>query len=287
MPAVPVAPPDSRSILGAPSGTTRRGLFAEYARAHGTAGIALAAAWSLVAVGLMGLLVTFDIVHIAHGEASAEVIVLSAFIVALLWLLSIVEGSELAVARLLGVHPSRIRDPQARATLEKVQADPKSFFNGRQALVVTSIVALTLAVTQIAKLHQPPHASGHDLISFLRTWPVQAALLFGFPNFIVLWWSQLYPKLRAASNAPVRFSLVSYQFVIKMCIRIESTTHLGAPTSVLGILRDRVLLTGVAKDAAAMETIPDEDRPGGIQSAPTIHQTRTLMFPRNAEEHLS
>ena len=177
---------------------------------------------------------------------------------ALLWLLSIVEGSELAVARLLGTDPQRLPVSSTRETLGRIQRDPKSFFNGRQALVVTSIVAMTLSVAQIAKLPGSPSTAGHEFVSFLQAWPVQAAFIFGFPNFIVLWISQLYPKLRAASDPPGRFGLASYQLVVRVCMWLEHTTHLGAPTSMLGILRDRVLLTGVAVDAVAMEPMEGE-----------------------------
>jgi hypothetical protein len=186
------------------------------------------------------------------------------FVVALLWLLSIVEGSELAVARLLAMDPQRLPTPSAADTLSRVQRDPKTFFNGRQALVVTSIVAMTLSVAQIARLPAPPSSDGRQLVSFLLGWPAQAALLFGFPNFIVLWVSQLYPKLRAASDAQGRFTLASYQLVMRSCMRLEQITQLGAPTSMLGIVRDRLLLTGVAVDAVAMEAIEDqgEHKPG-------------------------
>ncbi len=209
--------------------------------------------WSIVAVCLMGLLALFDVAQVAYGQNGAEAIALTVLVLALLWLLSIVEGSELAVARLLGTDPQRLRTPAAQETLRRIQADPKTFFNGRQALVVTSIVAMTLSVAQIAKVHVAPGAPGHELVSFLRAWPIQVALVFGFPNFIVLWISQLYPKLRAASDAPGRFILASYQLVVRGCLWLERTTHLGAPTSMLGILHDRVLLTGVATDAVAME----------------------------------
>jgi hypothetical protein len=170
------------------------------------------------------------------------------------------------VARLLGTDPQRLPLASSRETLERVQRDPKAFFNGRQALVVTSIVAITLAVGQIAKVHQPTGDPGAGITRVLHAWPLQAALVFAFPNFIVLWISQLYPKLRAAADAPGRFMLVSYQFVVRACMWIERKTRVGAPTSILGILRDRVLLTGVAADAVAME--PVERAPYAITTAP-------------------
>ena len=200
------------------------------------------------------------------GHSGSESIALTVFVLALLWLLSIVEGAELAVARLLGTDPQRLPTASAQVTLGRVQHDPKTFFNGRQALVVTSIVAMTLSIAQVANLHARPIGSGNHLVSFLRTWPVHDALVFGFPNFIVLWISQLYPKLLAASDAPGRFTLGSYQLVVHVCMWLERTTRLGAPTSMLGILRDRVLLTGVAADAVAME--PIEDRRVGEVSLP-------------------
>jgi len=245
------------------SGPRRRDLFAEYARNQGPVGVALAVFWSLLAVALVILLVLFDTAQLMYGQRGGEAILLTILIIGLLWLLSVVEGSELAVARLLHTDPRHLPATSAGQTLERVQREPKTFFNGRQALVVTSIVVLTLSVAQIAKLHRPPVGPGDHLVWFLRSWPIQLLFVFGFPNFIVLWISQLYPKLRAASDAPGRFMLASYQAVVRACMWIERTTRLGAPTSVLGIVRDRELLTGVAADAVAMEPLPDDQVPDG------------------------
>lgn len=247
----------------------RRALLGEYARTHGPLGMALAVLWSLVALGLLGLLVVFDVAQVAYGTRGAASIALSVFIVGLLWLLAAVEGSELAVARLLGTDPERLPDEGARQTLHRVQDDPKTFFNGRQALVVTSIVALTLSVAQIAVVHRPPAGSAAPLDPFLGSWPVQVAFVFGFPNFIVLWISQLYPKLRAASDPPGRFTMASYQAVVRWCMWLERTTRLGAPTSMLGIVRDRELLTGVAAEAVAMDPVDPPDAVG--PAGPTEH----------------
>jgi hypothetical protein len=228
----------------------RRRLLARYLGDEGLLGGVAVTSWCLVAVGLGTLLVLFDVAQLMYGRHGVESIGLTAFVLALLWLLSIVEGSELAVARLLGTDPELLPHPAAGRTLERVQRDPKAFFNGRQALVVTSIVAMTLSVAQIARL---PAGTGVDVVGFLRSWVVQAALVFGFPNFMVLWISQLYPKLRAAGDAPGRFALTSYQLVVRGCMRLERVTRLGAPTSILGIVRDKTLLTGVAPEAVAME----------------------------------
>lgn len=247
-------------------GPSRRLLFSQLARSQSPLGRLAVVAWSLASVGLVGLVVLFDVAQFLYGGHGPEALGLSVFAGALLWLLAIVEGSELAVARLLATDPEVLRRHSARHTLERVQRDPKTFFNGRQALVVTSIVALTLAVAQIGKLHRPIGA-GRGLVDGLETWPVQALLLFGFPNFIVLWVSQLYPKLRAAADAPGRFSLTSYQGVIRACMWLEERTRLGAPTTVLGILRDRVLLTGVAEEAVAMRPDPAPGEADGGRGA--------------------
>lgn len=233
---------------------------------EGPFGTLVAVAWCIIAFSLAGLLVAFDVAQVMYGYRGAESVGLTVFVAALLWLLSIVEGSELAVARLLGTDPRLVTVRSAELTLDRVQRSPKAFFNGRQALVVTSIVAMTLSVAQIAKLHVPPSGNGHALAVVLRSWISQAALLFGFPNFMVLWISQLYPKLRAASDPMGRFALRSYQLVVRGCIRLEELTHLGAPTSLLGILRDRVLLTGAAPEAVAMD--PSTVDPGHPSEAP-------------------
>lgn len=233
---------------------TRRKLLAAYVREEGPVGTTITVAWCLVAVGLAGLLVAFDVAQVTFGSRGAESLGLTVLVACLLWLLSVVEGSELAVARLLGTDSRRLPLPSAGATLEQVQRHPKAFFNGRQALVVTSIVAMTISVAQIARLQVPGSGAGHDLAVVLHSWLAQAGLVFGFPNFMVLWVSQLYPKLRAASDAPGRFMLASYQLVVRGCIRLEEATHLGAPTSMLGIIRDRALLTGAAPEAVAMES---------------------------------
>ena len=241
---------DAVSVTGKP-GHPRRRLLAGYIRSEGSAGAILVVAWCLIAVALAGLLVVFDVAQLMYGHRAAESIGLTLFVVSLLWLLSIVEGSELAVARLLGSDPRTLDHASAGRTLERVQRDPKAFFNGRQALVVTSIVAMTLSVGQIARL---PSGTRIGVVADLRSWWLQAALIFGFPNFMVLWISQLYPKLRAASDARGRFVLASYQFVVRACMRLERSTRLGAPTSILGIVRDKTLLTGAAPDAVAMDT---------------------------------
>ena len=54
----------------------------------------------------------------------------------------------------------------------------------------------------------------------------------------------------------------NFGLVVRVCMWLERTTRLGAPTSVLGILRDRVLLTGVAADAVAMDPIDGDDDHG-------------------------
>ena len=241
-------------------------LFAQYARSHGRVGTIIAIIWTIVFIGLIGLLGTFDFVQLKYEHRGVFAIGLTVFVAAILWLLSIVEGSELAVARHLETDPQNLPDSAARIVLARVQKDPKSFFNGRQALVVTSIVALTLSVTQIGRLHRMPFTSADGIIAFLRTWPIQAALVFGFPNFIVLWISQLYPKLRAAGDAPGRFAMKSYQLIVRMCMSLERTTRVGAPTSILGIIRDRVLLTGIAAEATSMKPIE-------LNSQESIHQT--------------
>ena len=149
---------DARPLSRSPR---RWALFVAYARSQGYLGTTLAILWSLAAVGLVALVVLFDVAQVTYGQSGAESIGLTVFVVALLWLLSVVEGSELAVARLLGTDPRLLPMPSARVTLGRVQRDPKTFFNGRQALVVTSIVAMTLSVAQVAKLHGAPHGSGH------------------------------------------------------------------------------------------------------------------------------
>jgi len=230
--------------------SVRRRLLARYLRDEGPVGAVIAATWCLIAVALAVLLVVYDVVQLMYGHRGAESVGLTVFVVALLWLLSIVEGSELAVARLLGTDPQSLPHPSAGRTLDEVQRHPKAFFNGRQALVVTSIVAMTLSVAQIARL---PSGTGIGAVTILRSWFAHAALIFGFPNFMVLWISQLYPKLRAASDAPGRFMLPSYQLVVRGCMWLERATRLGAPTSILGIVRDRTLLTGAAPEAVSME----------------------------------
>ena len=238
-------PPSSR-----PPG--RRSLLRSYVRDEGAAGTALALLWTVLALALAGLLVLVDVAQVMYGNRGAESIGLSVVVGALLWLLAIVEGSELAVARLLASDPEELTAPGARRTLGLVQRDPRAFFNGRQALVVTSIVIMTLTVAEIARIREVPAGTGHGLVVFLNSWLVHAAVVFGIPNFMVLWVSQLYPKLRAASDPSGRFMLASYQSVVRGCMKLEETSRLGAPTTILGILKDRVLLTGAATDAVEM-----------------------------------
>src|SRR5262249_16138063 len=108
---------------------TRRQLFKAYWDEHKLVGSAAALLWTLVALGLLVLLVLA-----AYSKAVSsgyQWFAAAASVIILLWILFIVEGAELATATLLDKDIEQLNDERSKNTLRKVQGQTSNFFNGR------------------------------------------------------------------------------------------------------------------------------------------------------------
>lgn len=215
----------------------RMALIREYCERQGPVRSTLAALWTLLAAVLIVLFLAYDSVHIS--KQGYQWLALPVIVGVLLWTLFIVEGAELATATLLDKDLAQITDEQAKCTLANIKQTPSLFYNGRQAMVITTIVVLTLIVAFVVRL---PNSTIHGPAHLLRLGIIQVTLTFGFPNFIVLWVAQLYPKLLATREPLRRFALPSHQYLIKFAMALERRTNIGAPTTALGMAIKRTLL---------------------------------------------
>jgi hypothetical protein len=232
---------------------SRPTLVQKYFRSQSLVQVALAALWTLVLVGLTLLFLLYSYVKVINS--GYPWLAFAAFVVLLLWLLFVVEGAEISVAALRDKDADQLDDSAARKMLLKIKQYEGDFLNGRQALMISIIVLVTLMSAQIAVLEGQWTSS--DLLpsqvnGLLANEIVRAFFVFGFPNFVVLWTAQLYPKLLATNAPQSRFSLPSHQKVMSVAIAIGRFTNIGAPSSLLALAVDGIRLGGHSNGASQL-----------------------------------
>lgn len=229
----------------------RAQLVGAYFRSGGVLRAIVAVLWLAILIALLGLFVLYG--YAKAITAGYQWIVAPFVVLFLIWMLFVAEGAELATAALLDKDPDQLDDPHGRSMLRRIQEDESAFLNGRQAIAVSTIVIVTLVVSQITSVNGLDTKSDYlpsRLNDLLNSPVVQGAFVFGFANFTILWLAQLYPKLLATNAPQVRFSIESHQRLIATAITLGRYTNIGAPTSVIAMLAKRVPLRG--KSTAAL-----------------------------------
>lgn len=152
----------------------------------------------------------------------------------LLFLLFIVEGTEISVVALLDKDPEQVGHEPVRKVLTTLQADPNVFLTGRQLMAVGLIVAFTLLSESLSSVKQVSFQWWLlDLILEAATSPKGSAVYsFALPTFFLLWFAQLLPKFLVHEKPLGFFSTPVPQWLIKGCIWLEK--------SQVGVISQRV-----------------------------------------------
>lgn len=150
--------------------------------------------WVLLAFFLLALALLYGVVQAIQTQGLLMLVKLI-LMVAVLFVIFVVEGSEISVAGLHDKDPEQIADPRVRTALTLIQTNPERFIAGRQLFAVGSIVVLTLLSESLTSFDGV--AGDSSVLKGLTSEKVKHVFVLAFPTFVVLWFSQLLPKFLA------------------------------------------------------------------------------------------
>jgi hypothetical protein len=188
--------------------------------------------WSLAALALVAWGLAYIIAGIENQPGAAIIYGAVALLALMVALLFYGEGCDVAVARLydkdVAVLPPTLRDSFAKmhSNLDATRA----FIAGRQFLVVTAIVVITLDCGFIAG--SGPWSNANSLLlNDLANW--RALFAFLFPVFFAMWFAQLPSKFIAHDSPLQTCNWILTRALIKSSIWVGSFLQLAVPSLTL------------------------------------------------------
>jgi hypothetical protein len=155
------------------------------------------------------------LVSMTHGGHYVQWLA-AATVIALLYVLALAEGLEIAAADLLDKQPEQLRDDRARKGLLYLQRDPADFFSNRQLFVVT-IIAFTTLMTTYPSIYVP-------FVGSVAQQPLPGLFSFAWTTLTVLWFAQVTPKRLAIINSET--FLAQSVFLLPV---VRAVGYLGVP----------------------------------------------------------